>query len=379
MPAVICKLLCQLTASRLSGSGIDPDGQIASYRWRSVSGPKEFTYSSPTRASTTVSNLVKGVYNFELTVTDNSGATDKDTVVITVMAAPPNQSPKANAGADINITLPTNSTSLSGSGSDPDGTIASYKWSKVSGPSQYNIGSSTKAQTTVNNLIQGTYQFELTVTDNAGASSKDTMKVIVNAASTPINQPPTANAGSDINITLPTNSATLTGSGSDPDGTIASYKWAKISGPSQYNINSSTKAQASANNLVKGVYQFELTVTDNAGKSAKDTVQVTVSAAPNQAPTANAGLDINVTLPTNSINLLGSGSDVDGTIASYQWKKISGPSQYTIVSSNQAHTAVNNLAEGTYQFELTVTDNSGKSAKDTVQAIVNPASLSANH
>src|SRR6185369_7337307 len=183
-------------STRLSGSGSDPDGTIVAYRWKSVVGPKEFTINSPTRASTTISNLVKGVYNFELTVTDNSGATDKDTVVITVMAAPPNQSPKANAGADINITLPTNSTSLSGSGSDPDGTIASYKWSKVSGPSQYNIGSSTKAQTTVNNLIQGTYQFELTVTDNAGASSKDTMKVIVNAASTPINQPPTANAGS---------------------------------------------------------------------------------------------------------------------------------------------------------------------------------------
>jgi hypothetical protein len=367
---------------RLSGSGVDPDGQIASYRWRSVSGPKEFTILSPTRSLTTVTNLVKGIYNFELTVTDNSGGTDKDTVQVTVLAAPPNIPPTANAGADKNLTLPTNNTSLSGSGSDPDGTVSSYQWRKIAGPSQYNIGSSTKSQATVNNLVQGTYKFELTVTDNLGASTKDTVQVTVNAA--PINQAPAANAGSDISITLPTNSTTLSGTGSDPDGSIASYQWKKIAGSSQYNIVSSTKAQTVVNGLVQGVYQFELTVTDNSGKSAKDTMQVTVNAQasvapPNKAPTANAGIDINITLPTNSVILTGSGTDVDGTIASYHWNKISGPSQYNIVSATQANTTVNNLVDGTYKFELIVTDNSGAKAKDTMQIIVNPASLSANH
>ena len=326
---------------------------------------------------TTVTNLVKGVYNFELTVTDNSGATGKDTVQVTVLAAPPNKPPTANAGADKIITLPTNSTSLSGSGSDPDGTVSSYQWRKISGPSQYNISSSTKAQATASSLVQGSYKFELTVTDNAGASVKDTMQVTVNAA--PINQSPTVKAGSDITITLPTNSTTLSGTGNDPDGSIASYQWRKISGPSQYNIVSSTKAQTSVNNLVNGVYQFEFTVTDNSGKSAKDTVQVTVNAQaaeppPNRAPSANAGLDINITLPANSVILLGSGTDVDGTITSYQWNKISGPSQYNIVSATQVQTTVNNLAEGTYKFELIVTDNSGSSARDTVQVVVNPTS-----
>ena len=369
-------------STRLSGIGTDPDGKISSYRWRSISGPKEFTINSPTRSSTTVSNLVQGIYNFELMVTDNAGATDRDTVAVTVMAAPSNQAPKANAGSDVNITLPTNSTSLSGSGADPDGTIASYKWVKVAGPSQYSIGSSSSAQTSVTNLAQGVYQFELTVTDNAGKTAKDTMQVTVNAAVAVPNQAPKANAGSDVNITLPTNSTSLSGSGTDPDGTIASYKWVKVAGPSQYSIGSSTKAQTSVTNLAQGVYQFELTVTDNGGKTAKDTMQVTVNAAPpapNQAPTANAGLDINVTLPTNSVILSGSGNDPDGTIVSYLWNKVSGPSDYAFVSATQAGTTVNNLAEGTYEFELTVTDNGGKTAKDTVQVIVNPVSLSANH
>ncbi|MEO6135548.1 MAG: right-handed parallel beta-helix repeat-containing protein, partial [Ginsengibacter sp.] len=46
-----------------------------------------------------------------------------------------------------------------------------------------------------------------------------------------INNPPTANAGANVSITLPTNTATLNGSGLDSDGTISSYKWVKISGP----------------------------------------------------------------------------------------------------------------------------------------------------
>jgi ribosomal protein L14 len=365
----------------LSGSGTDADGTIASYRWANISGPKQATISSPNRASTTTSNLAQGIYKFQLTVTDNLGAIGRDTLQVTVNAAP--QAPKANAGADKKVTLPTNSVTLSGSGTDPDGTITSYQWKKVSGPSQYNVTSSTSAQTSVNNLAQGTYKFELKVTDNSGRTATDTVQVEVSSASAAVapNKAPVANAGLDLNITLPTNSVIFSGSGSDPDGTIAAYKWTKISGPSQFSIVSSTKAQTTVNNLSQGIYQFELTVTDNAGATATDVVQVTVNAAAsptNQSPKANAGSNLTITLPTNSVTLSGSGTDADGTIASYKWAKTSGPSTYTIVSSTTAQTQVDNLVQGTYQFELTVTDNSGATAKGTVQVTVNPAPLSQN-
>ncbi|HVT84108.1 MAG TPA: tandem-95 repeat protein [Chitinophagaceae bacterium] len=351
----------------VTGSGNDPDGTIASYQWTKISGPSQYTIVSPTQAQTVINNLVQGTYQFQLTVTDNLGATGRDTVFITVNAAP-NQAPSANAGTNQNITLPTNSVTIVGSGSDPDGSIASYQWTKISGPSQYTIVSPTLAQTVINNLVQGTYQFQLTVTDNLGATGKDTVVITVNAA----NIPPTANAGPDQNITLPTNSITVVGNGNDPDGTIASYQWSKISGPTQFNIVSPTQAQTVINNLVQGTYQFQLTVTDNLGATGKDTVVITVNAA-NIPPTANAGPDQNITLPTNSITVVGSGNDPDGNIASYQWTKISGPSQFTIVSPTQAQTVINNLVQGTYQFQLTVTDNQGATGKDTIQVVVNPA------
>ncbi len=58
----------------------------------------------------------------------------------------------------------------------------------------------------------------------------------------------------------------LDGSAStDPDGTITSYKWAKIAGPVSAKIINSNSAQTSVKSLVMGVYKFELTVTDNGG------------------------------------------------------------------------------------------------------------------
>ena len=52
------------------------------------------------------------------------------------------------------------------------------------------------------------------------------------------NKPPIANAGADQIIVLPKDSAVLDGNAStDPDGTITSYKWAKISGPVSSNIH----------------------------------------------------------------------------------------------------------------------------------------------
>ncbi len=99
----------------------------------------------------------------------------------------------------------------------------------------------------------------------------------------PVNQAPYANAGSDITITLPTSSVTLTGSGTDPDGNITSYNWSKISGPSQFTISNSTVANPSVSNLVEGNYTFRLTVTDNGNATGYDDVNLKVNAAPASA------------------------------------------------------------------------------------------------
>ena len=322
----------------------------------------------------TVSNVSAG-YNINITQADSTkNFTNVSTMVDWLFSRlnappPPNQSPTANAGSDKTITLPTNTVTVTGSGIDPDGTISGYQWTKLTGPATYTIATPTQAQTAINNLVQGVYTFELRVTDNQGATGKDTVQVTVNAA----NQSPTANAGSDKTITLPTNTVTITGSGIDPDGTISGYQWTKLTGPATYTIATPTQAQTAINNLVQGVYTFELRVTDNQGATGKDTVQVTVNAAANQSPTANAGSDKTITLPTNTVTVTGSGIDPDGTISGYQWTKLTGPSTYTIASPTQAQTLINDLIAGEYSFELRVTDIQGAVDRDTMVITVNEA------
>ncbi len=96
-----------------------------------------------------------------------------------------NTPPTANAGPDQSITLPANSVTLSGSGTDPGGAITAYSWTKVSGGAA-TITSPSAASTTVTGLAQGSYVFRLTVTDNGspGLTGSDDVTVTVNGTTT---------------------------------------------------------------------------------------------------------------------------------------------------------------------------------------------------
>ncbi len=196
---------------------------------------------------------------------------------------PPNVPPIANAGPDQTITAPASSVILNGSASyDPDGTIVSYSWVLVSGLGSVIISNSNQVIAGISGLTPGSYTFQLTVTDNSGATSNDSVTVTVN----PANQSPVAIAGSDTTIYLPDSSFQLNASNSyDPDGNITSYQWQEISGPNTAVASSMKSAQVNLSGLEEGIYQFQLTVTDNQGASSTATINISVvknSGAPDQ-------------------------------------------------------------------------------------------------
>ena len=84
-----------------------------------------------------------------------------------------------SANVDISVELPINFAILHGSGFGGVGNPLNYKWEKISGPSSYSFDNADTPRTKVMNLEKGTYQFELTATDNAGSSVKDTMTLHV--------------------------------------------------------------------------------------------------------------------------------------------------------------------------------------------------------
>lgn len=355
----------------LIGSGSDADGFIATYSWVKVSGPS-ITLGTTNLSTLSLTNLIQGVYVFQLQVIDNIGASSTDNVSVTVNPASINQSPIVNAGADKVIFLPINSVQLSGAASDPDGSISNQVWTQVSGPSVATLTNTNTLLLTASNLIQGTYKFRLTATDNQTSSSFDEALVTVNSAST--NQPPSANAGSDKTIKLPLNNVSLSGLGLDPDGTIATYSWVKVSGPSSVLSGGNTQT-LSVTNMAEGNYIFRLTVTDNLGLTGSDDVLVTVlPASINTPPVANAGADLNLILPINSGTLTGSASDSDGSIATTVWSKVTGPPAF-LTGSNSTVLTISNLIVGTYVFRLTVTDDGGLTDTDEVTVIVFPAAV----
>jgi hypothetical protein len=63
------------------------------YKWRKISGPDKYKIVSPDSAVTNVTDLVEGVYKFELTVTNSLGLSSRDTMTLTVSA--PNKNQKA--------------------------------------------------------------------------------------------------------------------------------------------------------------------------------------------------------------------------------------------------------------------------------------------
>jgi hypothetical protein len=272
----------------------------SSYLWTKISGGTA-SMSGTTSSKLTAYNLVAGTYYFRLTVKDSKGVSKSDDVKVTVSSST-NKLPIVSAGSDKTITQ--NYLTLVGSASDPDGYIASYQWTKVSGPS-CSMSNTTTSKLFTSKLASGTYYFRLTAKDNKGAAKYDDVKLVVNYSTASIsgggstgtslaNVAPAVNAGYDKSITLPRNYITLVGSVYDKDGSISSIRWTKLSGGSlgMYNY---TTSKLFTNHLVAGIYSFRLTAKDNDGAVRYDDVRVTVK---------NSTASLIMKVPSNRIEMV---------------------------------------------------------------------------
>ncbi|RYG06228.1 MAG: T9SS type A sorting domain-containing protein, partial [Chitinophagaceae bacterium] len=275
------------TSASLNGSATVSGGKITAYAWLQIAGPSTANIVSKMANATTVSALAAGTYTFELVAQDDRGNLGRDqiTVNVALAAKPSNLAPVANAGADVSVTLPVNTATLNGAGSrDADGSITAYAWLKVSGPASFKFSNTTSATTSVSGLTQGTYVFELAVQDDKGALSRD--QVTVTVAASVANQSSlgqiVAVSPKDINMLLPTNSTILTGEGSYSTGAkIVLYEWTKLSGPYRFNFRAGKSKVNPIINLQEGVYEFELKITDDKGRTATSRTKITVGANPN--------------------------------------------------------------------------------------------------
>ena len=109
-------------------------------------------------------------------------------------------------------------------------------------------------------------------------------------------------------------------------------------------------------------------VTDSKDQSSEDDVTIYVQPPKNQAPTADAGEDKEISLPKTFIVLDGSESTDDQKILKYTWTQVSGPNDALILQKNESFSQANatGLTKGDYVFSLTVEDDVQNTNSDEV-------------
>ncbi len=155
----------------------DADGTISHFKWQKLIGPDSLIIVNDTLPVTTVEKIKTGLHIFELTVTDNLGLSDKDTVQVFVNnAGQNNKAPVARAGNDSTIRQLSSGIILDGSVStDADNNIAVFEWIQISTSPVATITNPLSSISLVNFAGKGTYSFLLRVTDSTGLSDTDTI------------------------------------------------------------------------------------------------------------------------------------------------------------------------------------------------------------
>jgi len=205
---------------------------------------------------------------------------------------PPNSAPSSQAGADQLVNEAT-AVSLDGSGSsDSDGSISAFAWAQTGGPTVQLQNPDTSVATfdapavTARELLT----FELTVTDDDNAQSTDAVEVTINAD-------PTAMAGDDQSVEARTHVDVSAMGSLDADGSIVTYMWAHISGPTISFADATSPTQSFlAPSSAQGItVTLAVDVMDDNGAFASDSLDIVV--APDSTAESPIGELVNVDDP----------------------------------------------------------------------------------
>jgi hypothetical protein len=159
--------------------------------WNSMYDPNvtDWTSSNPNITNNTLHPNSAGTYKKGSSIFQWMLRQGDTSLAGSGVAAPPNTLPVVDAGNAQPITLPSNVAQLNGTASDADGSIATYAWTKVAGPAQFAFNNAAIANPVASNLVEGTYTFRLTVTDNRGGSAADNVVLVVNPAAAVVTPP----------------------------------------------------------------------------------------------------------------------------------------------------------------------------------------------
>ena len=281
---------------------------------------------------------------------------------------------------------------------DNDGDTLTYEWKDAQ------TGRLLSTDPTIERLFtsEGTYNMTLFVIDSKGGINSDdvSIKVTRHANNTATNDtPPVAKATATANsttyttdsddatgdpdtITFHTNSGDkvhFSDNGSyDPDGgNIVSYRWVDMDGivlsdTKSFDRNLYYRPEYDPGDGTN-VYRKTLYVTDDDGLVSSVTFEIIVHKLDsNLPPVVDLGPDKHIFAGQNT-TLHAAATDADGVIDYYIWKK-----NGVVVAEGPylPNFTTDNLAAGTHTYTVTVRDNDGAEATDSIDIIVDVSGAS---
>lgn len=171
-----------------------------------------------------------------------------------------NQAPQVNAGVDINLVQPNQSTALAGTATDdglPANSSVAVTWSMSSGPGSVTFSNTHALAPTANFSLPGTYVLNLAATDGE-LTSNDTVVVTITAADLSAPTVPQNLVAQDTG----TQQASLTWSASQDDTAVAGYR---IYRDGQLLTTTATNSYLNTGLLAGGTYTYEVAAYDASG------------------------------------------------------------------------------------------------------------------
>jgi mono/diheme cytochrome c family protein len=230
------------------------------------------------RARVTLTSTTPGDVMIQASYPLENGNTISQEVVVQVVDSMENAAPVANAGIDRNVSTGA-LVALDGSqSSDVNNDPLTYSWVLATpGGSSATLSDPTIFNPTFTADMDGTYIAELVVGDGTMDSAPSSVTIVAVSG----NSAPTANAGSDQNVTTGS-IVVLDGGGSqDADNDPLAYIWTMVSRPagSSAGLSNDTQSNPSFTADAEGTYIIELVVNDGTTDSSPDTVTINATAA----------------------------------------------------------------------------------------------------
>lgn len=330
-----------------NGSASSDNVGIINHTWTFAYGGRDVVLSS---AEPTFRFMIPGIYPITLAVSDAAGNSAMDNITVTVRDI---TDPVADAGRNRTVRKNT-AIMLNGSASSDNVGITNYTWSFNDGTGNILRYGQMSSHTFT---VEGIYTVTLTVRDAAGHVATDTMLATVLEFT-----PPVAAAGPDQTVDEMA-AMRFDGSSSTDNVGVALWAWSFHDG-----LNNVTLFGHSPEWIftIPGEYIVTLNVSDAAGNTDTDTMQVTVLDV--LAPIPMPGKNI-IAVPGQEITLDGSGSFDSTGIASHSW---SFTYNGTLMTLDGPISSFVFWTPGTYAITLTVTDETGKTASAELTVAVLP-------